>query len=112
MQSKRAKFKEVSCSLFKSLDLFGEKINLTFKQEKDFKTTFGAIISLICSIALIAFLVVQTQKLISKEDPFFSMTTSSKVTDTIDLWELGFIFAIENIDPKVGRIEAVQNFAD
>ena len=58
MQSKRAKFKELSCSLFKSLDLFGEKINLTFKQEKEFKTTFGAIVSLMCSIAMITFLVV------------------------------------------------------
>ena len=24
---------------------------------------------------------------------------------TIDLWELGFMFAVENIDPKVGRVD-------
>ena len=60
MQSKRSKFQEVSCSLCKSLDLFGEKINLTFQQEKEFKTIFGAIMSLICSMAMITFLVVQT----------------------------------------------------
>ena len=23
----------------------------------------------------------------------------------IDLWELGFMFAVENVDPKVGRVE-------
>ena len=27
---------------------------------------------------------------------------------TIDLWELGFMFAVENMDPKVGRVEVNQ----
>ena len=30
--------------------------------------------------------------------------------ETIDLWSLGFMFAVENIDPKVGRIEIQQVF--
>ena len=39
------------------------------------------------------------------EDPFFSMTPMVRSTDAIDLWKLGFMFAAENLDPKVGVLD-------
>ena len=56
---------------------------------------------------MLIFMVERTNKLISANDPFFSMTTLAleELNDPIDLWELGFMFAIEDIDPRIGRIE-------
>ena len=42
------------------------------------------------------------------DDPFFSMTTMSSDDVMIDIWNMDFMFAIENIDPRVGRIAAQQ----
>lgn len=61
-----------------------------------------------CTTLMLAFLVMQTSKLISKDDPFFSMTTVVLDWQQIDLWSLGFMFAIEDIDPRVGRINVKQ----
>lgn len=56
-------------------------------------------------ILLIAFLTVRTGKLVSKTDPFFSMMTMAKdETEPIDLGAMNFIFAIEDIDPRAGRV--------
>ena len=52
-----------------------------------------------------SFFAVRTQKLISMEDPFFSMTPMVRSTDAIDLWKLGFMFAAESLDPKVGVLD-------
>ena len=45
-------------------------------------------------------------KLISASDPFFSMTRQANHASQgpIDLWALGFMFAVEKIDPRIGRI--------
>ena len=45
-------------------------------------------------------------KLVTFDDPFFSMTTMSQDDVLIDIWKMDFMFAIENIDPRVGRIKA------
>ena len=47
----------------------------------------------------------RTSKLISMDDPFFSMTTMVGENSYIDLWQLGFMFAVEDVDPRLGRIE-------
>ena len=56
---------------------------------------------------MLSFFLSRTHKLYSKEDPFFSMTPVAKEMKgiPIDLYKLGFMFAVENVDPKVGRIE-------
>ena len=55
---------------------------------------------------MLSFFVVRTKKLISKDDPFFSMTTLAKENESIDLWQLGFMFAIDDIDPRIGHLTA------
>ena len=44
-------------------------------------------------------------KLADDPDPFFSSTIIES-DEKIDLWELGYTFAIENIDPSLGTIAA------
>ena len=39
------------------------------------------------------------------DDPFFSMTTMVGENSYIDLWQLGFMFAVEDVDPRLGRLE-------
>ena len=46
----------------------------------------------------------RTMKLFLGEDPFFAMAIEPYENETIDLWSLDFMFAVENIDPKVGRL--------
>ena len=57
---------------------------------------------------MMSFMIVQTKKLISMDDPFFSMTKVFAETQIVDLWQLGFMFALEDIDPRYGRIRAFQ----
>ena len=56
-------------------------------------------------ILMFSFLAIRTEKLANGTDPFFSSTTLSQDNE-IDLLELGFAFAIENIDPSIGTIFA------
>ena len=51
------------------------------------------------------FLMLRTMKLIDDQDPFFSSTIIQS-DEKIDLWELGYTFAIENIDPSLGTVYA------
>ena len=101
--------KGVSCSSLKSFDIFGEPIHFTLNKERHFKTTWGTIVSTVCIVLLTMFFVMRTIKLFSKEDPFFSMTTLENAPETLDLWSLGFSFAVESIDPRVGRVSATLN---
>ena len=49
-------------------------------------------------------------KLVKGDDPFFAMTTSPYEDQIIDLWALQFMFAVEAVDPRLGRIEVMQNY--
>ena len=62
-----------ACHSCRYLDLYGEPVQLTFKQQSKYKTTIGATISIFCISMMICFFIVRTQKLNSKEDPFFAM---------------------------------------
>jgi len=44
-------------------------------------------------------------KIKGREEPFFSMTSMAAEEKAIDLWELGFMFAVEQPDPRVGHID-------
>ena len=67
----------VSCKILKNVDLFGEYINFQFKQDMTYNTTLGGIVSTMVLAVMISFVVMRTGKLISREDPFFSMTTQA-----------------------------------
>ena len=54
---------------------------------------------------MIAFTLVRTVKLVAQKDPMFSMTTMAE-KEEFDLWGLGFMFAIANVDPTIGTVKA------
>ena len=92
-----------ACSTLRSLDIFGERIDLTFEKKSYFQTNLGAAVSIFCLALMAGFLVVRTAKLASDEEPFFS-SISLKQTEAIDLWKLGFMFAIQSIPREIGTI--------
>ena len=78
---------------------------MTYQREEVFTTSIGLIVSLmsLAFLGLVAY--TRTVKLLTGEDPLFQMAIEPYESATIDLWELGFMFAVENMDPKVGRVE-------
>ena len=95
----------INCRVLKDVDQFGQPIRFTFEKRDSFSTSCGGLVSVSCAILLIMMVIVRTNKLVNKSDPFFSMTTMASQYETFDLWEHGFNIAIEQIDPTVGRIE-------
>ena len=107
MYQQKLALKSNICNGFKSLDIFGESVQFTFQKNTRFKTWIGSSVSCLMFLFFITFLVIRTNKLASREDPFFSMTLQFE-NEIIDLWKLDFMFAIESIDARVGRIKAQQ----
>ena len=94
------------CDSFKNLDAYGEPVSFTFENKSKYQTVLGSIITILCATLFFSFFVVQTNKMIAQDDPFFSMTTVALEDQVVDLWQLGFMFAVEDIDPRIGRLEA------
>ena len=96
-----------ACKNFpKNLDIYGENVALTFEKKPVFQTYLGGFVSIFSMILILLFTTISATKLFGHLEPFFSSTTKVKDVDNpIDLWKLGFMFAIDTIDPKVGTIE-------
>ena len=54
---------------------------------------------------MICFLLARTMKLYTMEDPFFSMFPMALKESQIDLWQLGFMFAVQKVDARIGKID-------
>ena len=74
-------------------------------KEKVYTTRIGGVISILCLVWLVLFVTQRTVKLVSKDDPYISMTTSAKEPGPNDLFALGFVFAVSNVEPSIGQIE-------
>mgnify|MGYP000928606412 CR=1 FL=1 len=57
-------------------------------------------------IMFAVFLVMRTTKLVSREDPFFSMLHMGSPDQDIDLFQLNHFFAVQKLDPRAGRLVA------
>ena len=65
--------------------------------------SFGHGFHSVMCIFFTTFMMLRTLKLVNSDDPFLSMITMKQQDDEIiDLWQLDFMFAIENIDPRIG----------
>ena len=98
--------KEKSCNKLKSIDRFGQNVEFTFQGSRTHKTGIGAFVTLLCVSLMIAFCTQRTSKLISRDDPFLTMTSNSKDDSIVQLGPQGFMFALTEIDPKVGVLSA------
>lgn len=66
----------MSSKALKSIDMYGEGTNFTFRKESKFKTLFGAILSIFVISLFIAFSLMRAQKLVGHGDPFLTMIMS------------------------------------
>ena len=88
-----------------SFDLLGQNVNLTFERKPIFNTSYGGVISIICSTFLVLFIATRSIKLFGGYDPMLSMLpTTHKSEKFIDLGAMKYFFAVEQIDPKYGRL--------
>ena len=92
-----------TCGFFKSFDLYGKDISLTFKKQFVEKTWFGAFVTVVVMGIFSAFSMVRTQKFFSGDDPFLSMIDHPS-DNVIDLVKAGFAFSITKLKPEYGRI--------
>ena len=88
------------------IDLFAPSVALTFKGERTFKTNFGGTASLAVYIIVIIMVVIKTKELLLGHGEAAHYMTETILDEDvqIDLTELNFEFAIDNIDPRLGRI--------
>jgi hypothetical protein len=59
-------------SKFKEVDLYGEKVSLTYKGEQSFKTMPGAIVSVIVILVILAFSIYRCFAFVNRSDPSLS----------------------------------------
>ena len=95
-----------SRSLIQNFDIYGEGVAFTFQKNARFSTWIGMVFTLLTLSFMIAFTVNRTTKLVSQEDPFFSMLAMAAEDSEVDLWELNFMFAVTKLDPRAGRVSA------
>ena len=86
------------------LDAFGPKVQFYYKNNKTYKSRVGTIATLLTVLAFFIYLSLQTSKLVSGKDPFQSMMTEPNDDALIELYRHNFFFAIEKLDPRVGRL--------
>lgn len=103
-ETRQGCFKSVS----DSFDMYGPSVTFSFKRQKKFPSGVGTVMTLLTIALMVAFIVNRTLKLLSKNDPFFSMLQMASEDKKIDLWALDYMFAVEKLDPEVGRVQATQ----
>ena len=82
------------CGRIKNIDMFGENVKFTFRNQDSYTTYVGAFFSCVTFTFFSIFFVVCTNRLVSNTDPFFSMMTMGQPDVMIDLHKLNFFFAI------------------
>ena len=55
--------------MMREQDVFGEKVQLTFKGKKTYKTTVGAIVSIMIKIVLVFFITYEFYSIITRKHP-------------------------------------------
>ena len=96
---------------FKSIDMFGQSISFTWNGEEEYKTPYGAFVSAVIILTLLAYTGYKIDEVIQRKSPTVSKTTS--LVSEIDAakpfspQELGFDFAFglnNPLDPSLGYV--------
>ena len=96
------------CNELKDLDMYGAGVEFNFQGKNRFTTVIGSIMTFITILLFISFAAIRTLEFALQGDPFINMTSLIAEEESIDLWDIDFVFAIEDLDPKVGRISVQQ----
>ncbi|KAL4463996.1 hypothetical protein ABPG74_005933 [Tetrahymena malaccensis] len=88
-----------SCgNIIRSIDIFGQPIQINFKQNTLYKTKCGGVVSLILLCIIVAFSISILIQMIQKQDPQIIQQNQIKVPDRVNLNRNNFIFAFGLID--------------
>ena len=94
------------------LDLYGLPIPLYFKNKSQYKTHFGAIISILSLVIILTFIIILSKELFEKT----SFTIVSDLQSKIDLYNIPILFYLTNsnsvpipFDDKLYSFSAVDN---
>ena len=86
--------RNLSLSQLKNCDSFAKSVQFTFRGHHNFSTKIGGIVTLVCLALFSVLFLVKTIHLLLKADPDFFMVESESDFKELDLYELGFMFAI------------------
>ena len=93
---------------FKSLDLFGQQVSLTWNGEDQYKTSIGASLSTIIWIIMIAYTVMRFTEMVQRDSPSiakFSLIKTAEQDQPFNPQKSGFDFAFglsKPLDPTIG----------
>jgi hypothetical protein len=59
--------------IYKSQDVFGESVQLTFKGKKHFKTLYGALISILIKVIMVIFIIYEGYVIFTRKHPVVSI---------------------------------------
>ena len=97
---------------FKSVDLFGQSVNLTWQGEDQYKTSLGASISWVIVIIMLAYTIFRLHYMVNRLSPSIAKTTLIRDPNAdapFKPQETGFDFAFglgKPIDPTIGFMTA------
>ena len=94
-------------------DIFGKGVTFFYKGKREFKTKWGCFVTAFVITSYLTILGIKLIEFFGETDPiaYFSETRQS-MDEPINLNDLGFTFAVENIEPTIGYIEAYQYHLD
>ena len=102
-------------SYIKDKDSFDRKAEFTFKTSKNgyetsVKSTFGGSATMVYYFIFLTCIIVKTKELFAGHEDADHQVTTSHLDDSepIDLYALGYNFAVPSIEAKKGRITAEQ----
>ncbi|CDW71369.1 UNKNOWN [Stylonychia lemnae] len=101
-------------SRVKSIDIYGKKINLSYKGDDSFKTLPGAFSSLIVIFILLAYFAFRSYVLLSKSNPYLSKPTFLRhllSEGEFKAMDYGFDIAFginQELDPSIGHYQVNQ----
>ena len=96
--------KHIKLEHVKKFDSFAKSVQFTFRGKESYATIVGGVISIICFVLFTLMFLVKTISLYSKDDPELNMYETNSDFAKLDLHSLGFMLAMEKVDPRIGKI--------
>ena len=93
----------------KQFDVYGADISFYYKGEGKFHTAWGCIVTLFVAMVYLFMISLKFIEFFDETDPIEQLSEAIQSLDeVIDLTSNGFSFAVENIDERIGKIQAYQ----
>lgn len=81
-------------NFWKSQDVFGERVEFTFKGKRSYQTSVGAFVSVLLKIIIVCFITYEFYVIFTRKHP--AMYTSTKIVEDAEMnpFDLGFEVAL------------------